>query len=807
VHKKTLIAAAVAGALSMLAVVPAGAEIIDHRAAGLVAISGDPLLAIEAHRSGIIARLAAEHRAALAASGISEGSFRDALAAVRADQLLAASLVNTLDEVSRIIAAGPAETPANSSYVALTPTNTLAALPAADAYLVRNGEHLSVVKPGQLQLGATTELVGYFVAGTGNRLLAGGSAAFVAKDGTGSGPNSWIGYVAGNNLASGSGSAVAAGKFNNASGTNAFVGAGQSNVASGTSSLVIGGFDNRATAIDSLVGAGAGHRATGARSVIVGGGYNLASGNWSFVGGGGRQTADAAGAGGFVEDNVAGGNFSAVTGGQGNRAMGTYAAVPGGFGNLASGVSSFAAGNRAKTQTAGGSPTIHNGTFAFADSSPFDFNTTAGNEFAARATGGVRFITAIDGAGAATRTTFINTNGTVVAGGNFAMQATTPSVGAFYQSSQRLIHTFGVGNMFVGNLAGNFTLTGASNVGLGASSLLNLTSGTDNVALGRNSLSNNTSGSFNTAGGSSALGSNQTGQFNTAFGSGSLVFNVSGTGNTALGVNALAQNQTANNNTALGREALALNTTGFNAVASGYNALRSNTSGDSSVAYGTSALLNNTTGSNNTGIGTTALLANTTGNNNTSVGVNSNVAAGNLNNATALGANAVVDASNHVRIGDANVTQIGGQVAFSNLSDRREKKDIRDLSLGLDFVKALRPVEYRMRQGNDRIDFGFIAQDIEALVGTAYNVIGIGTTPERKLSLRYTDLLAPLVKAVQQQQAMIERQQGLIDEQRALIARQQADARVRDLEFAELRRSVETLRAAISKDERLAAAR
>jgi hypothetical protein len=36
----------------------------------------------------------------------------------------------------------------------------------------------------------------------------------------------------------------------------------------------------------------------------------------------------------------------------------------------------------------------------FADSSPFDFHSTAANQFAARVTGGVRFVTAIDMAGA-----------------------------------------------------------------------------------------------------------------------------------------------------------------------------------------------------------------------------------------------------------------------------------------------------------------------------------------------------------------------------------------------------------------------
>lgn len=282
------------------------------------------------------------------------------------------------------------------------------------------------------------------------------STSAVAKDGTGSGAGSWIGYMFGSNQANGTNSAVAAGSNNVATAAGAFVGAGSYNSADGVSSLVIGGFDNHATFSDAMVGAGAGNRATGARSVVVGGGYNLASGNWSFIGGGGRQTGSGL-AGAAAQDHVAAGKWSTIGGGMGNRsgtgsvtgstvtggeqnqalgtdatvaggtlnvanasyasvaggrgntatgsgaavgggtgntASGIGATVPGGSANVASGNYSFAAGQRAKSPNPG--------SFAFADGSPFDFNTIASNEFAARATGGVRFVTAIDGSGAST---------------------------------------------------------------------------------------------------------------------------------------------------------------------------------------------------------------------------------------------------------------------------------------------------------------------------------------------------------------------------------------------------------------------
>jgi hypothetical protein len=76
--------------------------------------------------------------------------------------------------------------------------------------------------------------------------------------------------------------------------------------------------------------------------------------------------------------------------------------VGGGFQNTARGDFSWAGGRRAKTQTADATPIPHHGAFVWADSSFFEFHSTANNQFSARATGGVRFVTAIDGFGTPT---------------------------------------------------------------------------------------------------------------------------------------------------------------------------------------------------------------------------------------------------------------------------------------------------------------------------------------------------------------------------------------------------------------------
>jgi len=148
------------------------------------------------------------------------------------------------------------------------------------------------------------------------------------------------------------------------------------------------------------------------------------------------------------------------------------------------------------------------------------------------------------------------------------------------------------------------------------------------------------------------------------------------------------------------------------------------------------------------------------------------VVTGNLTNATAIGYNATVNASNKVRIGNNAVTVIEGQVGWSFPSDLRIKKEIGDIDYGLEFVKQLRPVQYKLKEGNDRTDFGFIAQDIEALLGTGYNILNIGEDEERTLSLRYTDLIAPMVKAMQEQQEIIEQQNDRIQSQHTQIQSQ-----------------------------------
>src|SRR5438876_9159622 len=97
---RTMVSIGVVALLSSMSAQASAAPVIDNQAPEIVGAGtvADPLIAIEASRNAIINRLVAEHGEALARQGISSETFRVALASLRADQLLAASLVNTLEE-------------------------------------------------------------------------------------------------------------------------------------------------------------------------------------------------------------------------------------------------------------------------------------------------------------------------------------------------------------------------------------------------------------------------------------------------------------------------------------------------------------------------------------------------------------------------------------------------------------------------------------------------------------------------------------------------------------------------------------
>ena len=272
-----------------------------------------------------------------------------------------------------------------------------------------------------------------------------------------------------------------------------------------------------------------------------------------------------------------------------------------------------------------------------------------------------------------------------------------------------------------------------------------------------------------------------------------LALNTTGSENTALGHNALSANTTADNNTVVGKLAGSAVTTG------GHNTFVGNLCGDGTddgtynTALGKSALSANCA-DNNTAVGASAGAA-VTGSSNTLMGEAAGVAVTSGSNNCILGANAgrtggpggnITTGSNEISLGDENISKCNVQVDWTVASDARDKTDFTALDLGLDFVKALAPVTYkwdkRSNYGDktadgydlaaqtpdgthkeDWLDIGFKAQEVEALeIAAGYNkdsntnLVSNHTADGKQMGLQYSEFVPILVKAIQEQNALIE---------------------------------------------------
>jgi hypothetical protein len=294
------------------------------------------------------------------------------------------------------------------------------------------------------------------------------------------------------------------------------------------------------------------------------------------------------------------------------------------------------------------------------------------------------------------------------------------------------------------------------NVSLGPGSLSSVTTGVSLVAIGQDALHDVTSGYDDTCVGAHACYYTTTGHNLSGFGAGALYFNTTGYNNSAGGVNALR-----------------FNTIGFNNSAFGYTPLYNNTEGYQNSAFGMAALAANTIGDNNSAFGVEALKQNTDGNSNTALGVLALYNLTNYSNATGLGYNAQVTGSNQVQLGNSSTT-VYAYGAVQNRSDARDKYDVRDTRLGLDFINALRPVDFRYDYREDYPDWvsdgsrrrpglhhGLIAQEVRTVLdrtgvefGGYRDIAAEGGKDVQTIG--YTELIGPMIRAIQELSARVE---------------------------------------------------
>lgn len=274
---------------------------------------------------------------------------------------------------------------------------------------------------------------------------------------------------------------------------------------------------------------------------------------------------------------------------------------------------------------------------------------------------------------------------------------TVNSSGNITTSGDALINNVYIGRRYMGTGGGP-----DQNLIIGQSAAISLMSlGTQNL----NTVVGNGAGNGLT-------GSGGTGNFNTMFGYGAggnggnsssntfagyiAGYNLGGAGNVAVGHAAMqgsGPGNTAASNTAVGFQALLSILSGSQNVAVGNVAGDAITSGTWNTCIGAFGGTNVTSGSSNTLIGYLSGSGITTGTLNSALG-DSAYLSGNYTNSTCLGYDAQVDGSNQVQLGNSSTNSYYYN-SIQARSDARDKTDIRDTQLGLNFILALRPRDFK----------------------------------------------------------------------------------------------------------------
>ena len=310
------------------------------------------------------------------------------------------------------------------------------------------------------------------------------------------------------------------------------------------------------------------------------------------------------------------------------------------------------------------------------------------------------------------------------------------------------------------------------NVSIGNAAGANLATATNSVAIGADAMQGNAaSPTTNNVTNSVAVGFRALYQAanasnnNVAIGAYSNYFNSNGVENVAIGTSALYGAQAGIapfSNTAIGSNAMFNITSGDSNVAVGQNALYQARNGEGNVAIGYASLSTTSNGSNyNSALGYGAGQTVSGGSNNTCLGSNAGTATAPFN---------ITTQSNRVVVGDSNVTNAYIQVAWSVISDERDKANIEDGNYGLDFISKLRTVKFKRDNRNryengvsdgskkdQKYTFGFLAQNVieaEKSCGATDETLLIADNEDaNNLKVVETSVIPALVKALQELKA------------------------------------------------------
>ena len=293
------------------------------------------------------------------------------------------------------------------------------------------------------------------------------------------------------------------------------------------------------------------------------------------------------------------------------------------------------------------------------------------------------------------------------------------------------------------------SLAWSENIAIGHSSL-QAASGCcgGHIAIGNQSLKSITGGTQNIHIAKTDVSTLRDGNYNILIGNNTDVTTSSTSYAIALGDYA----KSGNRSIAIGKTAYA---TGDSAIAIGsqLGSFATNASGDGSISLGGSAY--------------------TTGDHAISIG---NRIISQYDGVIALGYGITATASNKIYLGGSNITEVitPGTVTANGTtlsSDRRLKQDIQPIREASNLINALQTYQYQKRRNLSTDDysneeFGLIAQEVQEILPF---LVYEGGGEDRILSLDYNSFIALLIKAHQEQQALLDEQTNLLTSQKTQI--------------------------------------
>jgi hypothetical protein len=340
-------------------------------------------------------------------------------------------------------------------------------------------------------------------------------------------------------------------------------------------------------------------------------------------------------------------------------------------------------------------------------------------------------------------------------------------------------NTSGSRNVAVGHQAMNLSTTGNNSVAVGHQALFNgstngdcvsigyqaaysaAASSSSNVAIGSSAMRNHIDGTSNIAVGSSAMFNSATASNSVCIGA-AAGYNKSGNNNVAIGSNAFSgyqQGATCNDNIAIGFLSMLNCTSGGNNVAIGSFSAYDNSSGTLNTSIGGATLQRNTTGYSNTAVGFGSGNSITTGSENCLFGRGSGATITTGSDNLVLGGSnypafEITTQNNRISVGSTSSSNAYIKVAWTVVSDARDKTDFAPVPHGLDFVSKLQTTAYRYKmtrtdkEGHGPVRYGFKAQEVLALEGDTPVIVDA----EDLNKLRFNDqaMIAVLVNAIQE---------------------------------------------------------